>query len=185
MIEDRDLLKRIVAGDRQAFHRLIEQYGNLVFQAVFAVLRHPKDAEDISQEAFLQIHASLSQYRGQGLKAWITRIAVNKAIDFKRRRARQREELTDAIDQMPIRSGGSSGVETQLLLRERLARIRERIKELPPNYGEVVIAFYLEEKSCRRIALEQGIELKSVESRLYRARQWMRSRWKEEFDDPL
>ncbi|MEX2104399.1 MAG: sigma factor-like helix-turn-helix DNA-binding protein, partial [Bacilli bacterium] len=59
-------------------------------------------------------------------------------------------------------------------------RIRERLNELPQNHREVIYAFYIEEKSYQQIAEEQGLALKSIESKLYRAKLWIRNHWEED-----
>ncbi|MNJ58358.1 RNA polymerase sigma factor SigW [compost metagenome] len=68
----------------------------------------------------------------------------------------------------------------QLMDEERRAQLRARILQLPPGHRDIITAFYLEEKSYDDIAAEQSIAVKSVESRLYRARLWIREHWKEE-----
>lgn len=129
----------------------------------------------------MKIYTSLPQYRHQGLKTWMTRIAVNKAIDFKRAKARKREELTNeweghGVEPLPR----ESSVEDTVVCRERRARVRDYVDQLPESYRDVVVAFYIEEKSYQQIAEEQQIALKTVESKLYRAKQYMRKIWKEE-----
>ncbi|WP_301292672.1 RNA polymerase sigma factor [Paenibacillus tyrfis] len=174
-------IARIVSGDADAFRELVDKYGNYLFQAVYGVLRSTKDAEDVTQEALLKIYASLPQYRYQGLKTWLTRIAVNKAIDFKRSQDRKKEDLTDDWEgRTPPEPLQSSPVETQVIRRERSTYVRERLDRLPENYRDVVVAFYIEEKSYQQIAEEQQVAIKTVESKLYRAKQYMRKVWKEE-----
>ncbi|KPV56901.1 DNA-directed RNA polymerase subunit sigma [Paenibacillus sp. A3] len=159
----------------------MDKYGNYLFQAVYGVLRSTKDAEDVTQEALLKIYASLPQYRYQGLKTWLTRIAVNKAIDFKRSQDRKKEDLTDDWEgHTPPEPLQSNPVETQIIRRERSTYVRERLDRLPENYRDVVVAFYIEEKSYQQIAEEQQVAIKTVESKLYRAKQYMRRVWKEE-----
>ncbi|MGF9917512.1 RNA polymerase sigma factor [Paenibacillus ehimensis] len=171
----------MVSGDADAFRELVDKYGNYLFQAVYGVLRSTKDAEDVTQEALLKIYASLPQYRYQGLKTWLTRIAVNKAIDFKRSQDRKKEDLTDDWEgRTPPEPLQSSPVETQVIRRERSTYVRERLDRLPENYRDVVVAFYIEEKSYQQIAEEQQVAIKTVESKLYRAKQYMRKVWKEE-----
>ncbi|MFB0847383.1 RNA polymerase sigma factor [Paenibacillus oleatilyticus] len=174
-------IARIISGDADAFRELVDKYGNYLFQAVYGVLRSTKDAEDVTQEALLKIYASLPQYRYQGFKTWLTRIAVNKAIDFKRSQDRKKEDLTDDWEGCtPPEPLQSSPVETQIIRRERSTYVRERLDRLPENYRDVVVAFYIEEKSYQQIAEEQQVAIKTVESKLYRAKQYMRRVWKEE-----
>jgi RNA polymerase sigma factor (sigma-70 family) len=59
-------------------------------------------------------------------------------------------------------------------------QVRERVEEMPKNYREVINAYYMEDKSYEQIAAETGLERKSVESRLYRARSWMKRHWRKE-----
>ncbi|UVI29907.1 sigma-70 family RNA polymerase sigma factor [Paenibacillus spongiae] len=178
------------------------------------MLRHTKDAEDALQEAFVRIYLSLPQYRGQGFKAWASRIAVNIAIDAQRKRMRKAEVLIGSYEGSAHTTGdghaggersrlgrtsdnaaesigaGTRGTgaianhsppaEVEVLERERCERVRELVEEMPVGYGSVVRSYYLEDKNQREIAAQERIELKSVESRLYRAKRWMRKHWKEE-----
>jgi RNA polymerase sigma factor (sigma-70 family) len=159
----------------------VDKYGRYLFQAVYAVLRSTKDAEDVTQETLLKIYASLPQYQHQGFKTWITRIAVNKAIDFKRARERKKELLTDEWEGLEIPAAQRDNpVEDTVLIGERRERMRDILDRLPESYRDVVIAFYIDEKSYQQIANEQHLALKTVESKLYRAKQYMRKHWKEE-----
>lgn len=162
------------------FRRFIEQYGTYIYRIAYSVLQHDKNAEDVAQEVFAQIYISLPGYRNEGLKTWISRIAVHKSIDFKRKIARQREQLIDSPGELNEGTVPSDDVEHPVLVMERRKQIRERIRMLPPNYREIVEAYYFEEKTYLQIAEEKGMAVKSVESRLYRAKQWMRGKWKEE-----
>ncbi len=163
----------------------MQAYGSYIYKTVYAVLHSPHDAEDVTQEVLLLIYRSLPECRLEGLKTWMTRIAVNRAIDFKRSRARRPVELTGASDEdYAERSLGmdaaAPAAEQVALRQERLERVREQIELLPGNYREVVNAYYMKDKSYEQIAEETGLELKSVESRLYRARNWMKRHWRKE-----
>ncbi|MFH5187006.1 sigma-70 family RNA polymerase sigma factor [Paenibacillus sp. TAB 01] len=127
----------------------------------------------------MKIYASLPQYRHQGLKTWMTRIAVNKAIDFKRAAERKREQLSDEIELL-IPADEEYSLEDEVLSKQQQQKIRDYLDHMPDNYREVVVAFYMEDKSYQEIAAEQGVALKTVESKLYRAKQWLRKHWKEE-----
>ncbi|WP_244226543.1 RNA polymerase sigma factor [Paenibacillus protaetiae] len=174
-------------GGPAAYEPFVLEYGPYIYRTVFAVLRTPQDAEDVTQEVLLQIYRSLPAYRNEGLKTWMTRIAVNKAIDYKRYKARRPD--MDAGDEAAqeesaaYRHGLLPTTEEQVLEREKRDRMRLRIAELPETYKEVVVAYYIEDKSYEQIAGETGLERKSVESRLYRARSWMKKHWqKEDFE---
>lgn len=145
------------------------------------MLQHPKNAEDVTQESFIQIYDSLPDYRGQGFKTWMTRITVNKAIDFKRKAYMNKEIATQADRKLnEWISPDVHSVEEEVLRKQGDQRIREKINELPPQYKEIVYAYYIEGNSYQDIAEKFNLEYKSVESRLYRARKWIQGNWKED-----
>ncbi|MFB9327040.1 RNA polymerase sigma factor [Paenibacillus aurantiacus] len=202
---DEAIVARVLAGDREAFRLLAVRHRQQLYALAWGVLRHPKDAEDALQEALVRMYLSLPQYKGKSFKAWSARIAVNCAIDLRRKRERESKaaaspELGRRAD-MSARppemgrdtdeSGGASPegaywsgcappAETEALARERKQQVHDMVDTMPEGYGAVVRAYYFEEKNQRQIAEEASLEVKSVESRLYRAKQWLRKRWKEE-----
>jgi RNA polymerase sigma factor (sigma-70 family) len=166
-------------GNEHAFRLLVEKYRNDVFRTVFAVLRDQKEAEDAAQEVFMKIYTSLSQYENQGFKTWMTRIAVNHAIDIKRKQARRREEVVDALEQQALGTPRDS-VEKEIIENDQRKLVRKRLDELPENYREVIYGFYIAEKSYQQMAEEQKVQVKTIETKLYRARSWMKKNWKED-----
>lgn len=178
-IEDEEIIQHILDGESAVFRLLIDRYKEHLFRIAYSVLHHPKDAEDAAQEAWVQIYASLPGYRFNGFKTWITRIAVNKAIDYKRRSMKP-VELTASVEDLAGVAGSNQDVQKAVLRNHLKERMKRKLDEVPENYREVLYAFYFEEKTYQEIAREQGIEIKSVESKLYRAKNWIRKRWKEE-----
>ncbi|MFU1797097.1 MULTISPECIES: RNA polymerase sigma factor [Paenibacillus] len=174
------MIDQIRRGDQAAFRMLVEHFGQHVFQTAYSVLRNVKEAEDAAQEVFLQVYKSLPDYRSQGFKTWITRIAVNKAIDIKRKLGRRREDQMadgEIIEQMP---SAEEDVLGQLVRKEKKMLLERKLALLPVQHKDILIQFYINEKSYEQIAKEQNIAVKTVESRLYRARGWIRNHWKEE-----
>lgn len=168
----------MLEGNDHAFRLLVEKYRNDVFRTVFAVLRDEKEAEDAAQEVFMKIYTSLSRYENQGFKTWITRIAVNHAIDTKRKTARRREDIIEAIEQQAFGTSKDS-IENELFDNDRRKQVRDKLDELPDNYRDVIYGFYIAEKSYQQMADEQNVQIKTIETKLYRARHWMKKNWKE------
>lgn len=169
----------MLVGSDHAFRLLVEKYRNDVFRTVFAVLRDQKEAEDAAQEVFVKIYTSLSQYENQGFKTWMTRIAVNHAIDIKRKQARRKEEMVEDLEQQSLGTP-KDGVEKELIVNERQRLVRKRLDQLPENYRDVIYGFYIAEKSYQQMAEEQNVQVKTIETKLYRARVWMKKNWKED-----
>ncbi|MEX2414582.1 MAG: sigma-70 family RNA polymerase sigma factor [Paenibacillaceae bacterium] len=181
-IEDEHLVDLILAGDSDAFRLLIERHSNYIFQTAYGVLRHVRDAEDVAQEAFIQIYLSLPRYQRKGLKSWMVRITINKAIDHKRKLIRRNEQsmVEDANAPPNVIQDQHANTEQQAISNERQRLVERNVNHLPNNYREVIIAHYIEEKSYQQIAQEQGVELKTVASKLHRAKLWMKKHWKED-----
>lgn len=142
-------------------------------------MRHEKDAEDATQEVFLKIYYALPKYSSQGIKSWLTRIAVNHAIDVKRKKQRQQEMILEP-DDLPTLSSPEENVVLPLLQKEQRELVKSRLHDMPANYRKVIEAYYIAEKSYKQIAEEQQVEAKTVETKLYRARNWMKKHWKED-----
>ncbi|WP_462413156.1 RNA polymerase sigma factor [Neobacillus sp. Marseille-QA0830] len=178
-MDDSVLIEKVLQGSDQAFRLLVEKYRNDVFRTVFAVLRDQKEAEDAAQEVFIKLYTSLPQYQNQGFKTWLTRIAVNHAIDVKRKQARILEETVDDTEQPGLATTRDS-LEKQVIHNEQRRLVRNRLNELPDNYRDVIYGFYIAEKSYQEMAEEQNVQVKTIETKLYRARHWIKKNWKED-----
>ncbi|MGJ7912416.1 RNA polymerase sigma factor [Neobacillus sp. LXY-1] len=176
-ISDTVLIQKVLDGHDHAFRLLVEKYRNDVFRTVFAILRDQKEAEDAAQEVFIKIYMSLSQYENQGFKTWMTRIAVNHAIDMKRKQARRREEVFEEFETLGTTE---DSLEREILQKEQKQLVRKRLNELPENYRDVIFGFYIAEKSYQQMAEEQNVQVKTIETKLYRARNWIKKNWKED-----
>jgi len=157
----------------------VEKHRDYLFRSIYSVLKDQKEAEDATQEVFIKIYTSLPKYENQGFKTWITRIAVNHAIDMRRKKQRRKEEMTEELES---HIGGSQAddVELEVLKRERQKLVQKRLEEVPANYRDVIYGFYIQEKSYQEMASEQNVQVKTIETKLYRARLWIKTHWKEE-----
>jgi len=127
----------------------------------------------------VQIYKSLQHYRNEGLSSWIKRIAINKAIDFKRRKARSPDYTSiDAVSENMLQD--QQLVETIVVRQERIERIKEELNTIPESYQAIIQSFYMDEKTYAEISQELGVEVKTVESKLYRARKWLKQHWSRE-----
>ncbi len=111
----------------------------------------------------------------------MTRIAVNHAIDVKRKRDRRHEDIVESVeydhDHYSIQR---KSIDHEMIIKERRKQVRERLNELPENYRVVIYDFYIAEKSYQQMAEEQSVQVKTIETKLYRARNWMKKHWKED-----
>lgn len=129
----------------------------------------------------MQVYKSLQYYRHEGFSSWIKRIAVNKAIDYKRIKARAPNYTSmEYVDERAIQE--TEHVEAIVVRQERIQRVKEELNAIPESYQAIIQSFYIDEKTYAEISQELGVEIKTVESKLYRARKWLKQHWtREEF----
>ncbi len=160
----------------------MQTYKEFLLAAVMPIIGGEGAAEDVLQETFLQIYRSLPQYGGGSFRSWAGRIAVNKAIDCHRRNRRlvlRGETLVQDETPMSSREGVQPSAETEALERMGLLRLRAAVSALPPIYREAFLRHYVDGASCLDMASAEGVSVRTVESRLYRAREMLRRRLRE------
>ncbi|SDK17463.1 RNA polymerase sigma factor, sigma-70 family [Sediminibacillus albus] len=155
----------------------MERHKHQVFKIAMSVLHDEKAAEDAAQETFIKMVDSLPSYQFQGFKTWISRIALHKAIDARRKKQKEREDFSNA--EQEYRNNNEISTEEVVLRNEKKALVQRSIEELPEKLRYAVRYYYLEELSYTEIAKRLNLAEKTVEMRLYRARKWMKAHWKE------
>ncbi len=103
-MDEQDLIRRAAAGDRAAFELLVERKRERVFWIAYHVVGEAETARDVTQEVFLRLFRELRRFRAGGpFDAWLYRIALNLAIDARRRERPHR--LTVSLDDLPGEAG--------------------------------------------------------------------------------
>jgi len=175
---DADLVQRSLEGDGIAFQGLVERYQDRIFALVRHYARNPVEVEDIVQDTFLKAYAKLDGFQQQStFSTWLFRIAVNTALDFRKRAGRN---PVQAVEDPELALGGAApghgrGPSLQPpeagLEREEVAQItRAVLDELPEIFRTVLVLREFEELSYQDMADLLGISIGTVESRLFRAR---------------
>ena len=172
MSADRELVEAVLARRAGAFERLVGEYQGLVGHIVFRLVRHPDDANELSQEAFLRIHRQLRQFRHDSpLKAWIGRVAYTTAL----RHLERRSPGVAVDDPGALESiGGGENVESALAAEESAAIVRAAVDALPPLQRTLVSLYHLEELSIPDIAVITGLPVGTIKSHLSRTRRALR-----------
>jgi RNA polymerase sigma factor (sigma-70 family) len=177
---DDAIIKKAANGDIKAYGLIVEAYGKYVYSAVFNIVRDHHETEYITQDVFIKAYYSLHKYRFKGFTSWIGRIAVNKAIDRKRELSREYELRKKANFEECLKALSKTTVEDEIIYKEEKKQVKALLKKLPQIYRKVIYKYYYMNKSYRDIANEEKISIKTVESRLYRARKLIKEKWEEE-----
>jgi len=162
------LLARYRRGDRKAFAELVVRYQRPLYNAALWIVRKPEDASDVTQIVFLRVAERLDEYDPKHkFFSWIYRIAVNESLNLLRRAGRE-DELDEETD---FAAGESANPEWQLGEAEQSRRIRAALMSMTANDRMVLMLRHFSEFSYEEIAQVLGLEVKTVKSRLYEARQ--------------
>jgi RNA polymerase sigma-70 factor, ECF subfamily len=174
---DPEALKKLQAGDEAAFARLVEQYKNKVLNTCYRFLYNREDAGDISQEVFIEVFRSIGSFRQEAdLTTWIHRIAVNKSLDFIRRRNRKKRssEIKGnlGLDQAAARArtADDSDPSRKMEQEERLRIMQEAISRLPEKQGVAFTLSKCDGFGNQEIAAVMGLSLSAVDALVHRAK---------------
>ncbi len=177
--EDREVVRRVQAGETEAFEVLVEKYKRKTFRLAYGVLRDQEEALDVSQEAFVKAFRSLPKFKGESaFYTWLFRITMNVALDRKRQRTSRARSL--GTEDVPPEEWERTAVATDIspddeaASAERRARIGHALESLPEHHRSIIILSDIEGLSYREIAEVLAIPMGTVMSRLHNARKRLR-----------
>jgi RNA polymerase sigma-70 factor (ECF subfamily) len=164
-------------GDAEAFARLVRRRQGLVAALVAARVRGRQDVEDLVQEVFLRAWRQLPGLREpERFAGWLARIAVNAALDHRRRVAvRPRSESLDAESAEEPAAGGVP-VERGAVVEEEFARVLDALGALDPRSQAAVVLRFREGLAVKEVAERLGDSPAAVAMRLTRAMRALRKR---------
>jgi len=156
--------------DDLQFEEVLATHQNKVFRLCYAMLGDKAAAEETAQEVFVRVWKALPRYRGEAaVSTWIYSIARNACLSARKRRASQRGISMEEPGVLAVAERAGGGAVTV----DRQPDVLRLVGELPENYRQVVMLFYLEERSCDEVALALDLPLGTVKTWLHRARKLM------------
>ena len=175
------LIKESIKGDEKAFAGIVNNYKNYVFAIILNFIKDYGEAENVAQEVFFQIYTSLPNYNNENFKAWIGKIAANKSIDWiRKKKAKYREEAVENTVDLIDGTMMDNNPETLIVQKEREEALSNVLNDMPEIYRVVIEKFYFHDKSYEIIAEEENVPVKTIASRLYRAKIILKEKWREE-----
>ena len=174
--EEYAVIRRVCAGDTDAFEALVTAYQKQVYNLALRTVGNEEDAADMTQEAFLRAYRSLGSFRGDSkFSVWLYRIVSNVCLDFLRSKSRKptlslsMEDDDGEETQLDIADESQS---PELLLERSLTRdaVRRGLDALPPDYRQILLLREIQGLSYDEISLALDLEVGTVKSRIFRAR---------------
>lgn len=181
---DTELVRQARNGDHAAFRVLVERYESLVAATVIGMLGRGDEAQDVGQQTFIRFFRALDKFRGDAaVGTYLTRIAINLALNALKRRKRWRERFFSQEEtewDMPDPDDASTLV---LEREERAALVHQAVQRLEPKFRSVVVLRMLNGYSSKETAQILNIPLGTVLSRLSRAQDKLRDFLEPYLDD--
>ncbi|MFH0908633.1 MAG: sigma-70 family RNA polymerase sigma factor [bacterium] len=176
--EDVRLVERARIHDVQAYSELVRRYQRKIYGLVYNMTSNREDAEDLVQDVFVKAYSSLKHFHGNSsFYTWVYRIAVNRTINFlKKRKRRMAESLDDvnrAIERDPafVELSAKESPFRDMTITELKERLNRALLTLSEKHRAVVVMHDIEGTPHDEIAKILGCSEGTVRSRLFYARQ--------------
>lgn len=170
-----ELISGLIARNEDAFKFLIDSYGDRVHNTILSIIQNNEDAEDLTQEVFVEVYNSIDRFKGESqLYTWIYRIAATKALDLiRKRKAKKRFAFITSIfsnenEEMEIQDFHHPGIEAEN--QERAKILFKAMNRLAENQRIAFTLSQIENLSYKEIAEVMKLSVSSVESLIFRAK---------------
>jgi RNA polymerase sigma-70 factor, ECF subfamily len=190
------LITRLVARDERAFNELVQAYGRRVSALVFRMLGNRAEAEDLTQEVFVQVFKAIGSFRGDAkLSTWIYRIAVNLCKNrtkyLRVRHAGEQDELEAVAERVPLGEATRANVaqierpDEAMAGRQVEKIVQDAIARIDPTFRECLVLRDVEELSYEEIGEITGLPPGTVKSRIFRARAQLKEMVEKELGEKI
>ena len=176
-MSEENMIENLKKGDIKSFRILVDEHQRKVLNTCYRFLNNKEDAEDLTQEVFLEVYKSISSFREESkISTWIFRIAVTKSLDFIRKKKRKKRYAVlkrifsdDALTvEIPDNTNLNPGRRTEE--QDRIRILNEALESLPQNQRAAFTLSKYDELSYKEIADILNTTISSVESLIHRAK---------------
>lgn len=190
-LSDREIARRIAAGDQDELQRLMRRYNQRLYRTARSILRDDAEAEDAVQESYLLAFKAMPRFRGDAkLSTWLVRIVANEAIGRLRSRGRRAEliqlsGMTDSISEDPelnMTDTAPEQPEDAAVRAQMRVLLEAKIDQLPDSFRTVFVLRAIEEMTAEETGVCLGIPPATVRTRYFRAKGLLRESLAREID---
>jgi len=168
-----DTLTRAQNGDHQAFAQLYSLHKRRIYSLCLRMVGNTAEAEDLTQEAFLQLHRKIATFRGDSaFSTWMHRLAINVVLMHLRRKGLALISLDEAMDPTPEEGPGRSFGSPDLNLTGAIDRLalERAVTDLPAGYRLIFVLHDIEGYEHNEIASMLDCSIGNSKSQLHKAR---------------
>ena len=171
-----ELVLLLQQGDESAFKKLVDEWQNMVYNTAVSIVQNEDDADDITQEVFIQVYQSVSSFKGESkFSTWLYRVTVSKALDHEKKKKRKKrfgfiQSLFGTDGEVQIHAVEFNHPGVQLEKKERARELLNALKKLPDKQRIAFTLHKLEGQSYQEVAEIMNSTLYAVESLMSRAK---------------
>lgn len=176
MNQSEALINKLKQGDQSGFTAVMDLYQDMVYNTAISIVQNPDDADDITQEVFVQVYLSINSFKGESkLSTWLYRITISKALDHEKKKKRKKrfafiQSLFGNHDAEQLHPVEFNHPGVQLEKKERAAELFKALKKLPDKQRLAFTLHKIEGQSYQEIAEILNTSLYAVESLMGRAK---------------
>ena len=173
-----DVIRLAQRGDSSAFERLYRMHNRRVYSLCLRMVGNTAEAEDLTQEAFLQLFRKISSFRGESaFSTWLHRLSVNVVL-MKLRKKRMPETSLEEATEPDEESGGPrrdfGTADLQLTGSVDRVNLQRAVEQLPPGYKAIFVLHDVQGYEHNEIAEIMGCSIGNSKSQLHKARMRLR-----------
>lgn len=161
-------------GEVLQFHQIVERWQNMVYNTALSIVQVAEDAEDVTQDVFIDVYQKLDTFRGASqFSTWLYRITINRALDFEKKKKRQKNGgLLKQIFSIKAEEEPANFNHPGVLLdnKEKAAALFKALKKLPQKQKVAFTLHKIEGLPYQEIAAIMNTSLFAVESLMARAK---------------
>lgn len=191
MLQQSDFIEQLKGGDEGAFKKLVEEWQDMVYNTAMGIVQNQDDADDITQNVFVQVYQSISSFKGESkLSTWLYRITLSKALDHEKKwKSKKRFAVIqslfggpgdDALHPVEFEHPG-----VQLEKKERAGELFAALKLIPDKQRIAFTLHKMEGQSYQEIAEIMNTSLYAVESLMVRAKNSLRKKLEKYYRDNI
>ena len=172
-------IQNLKNGEIGAFDQLIDDYQNKVYNTILSIVQQEQDAEDLTQEVFIQIFTSIRKFRGDAkLSTWIYKISVMKSLEFlRKKRAKKRLYFFKnliGIQSIENQITDFSHPGIELINKEKAIQLFSALRKLPENQRVAFTLIKIEGLSYQEVGEIMNKSVKSIEGLTIRAKEHLK-----------
>jgi RNA polymerase sigma factor (sigma-70 family) len=183
-----DLIEQLQQGDEAAFKKLVDDWQDMVYNTALSIVQNDDDADDITQEVFIQVYKSVSSFKGDSkFSTWLYRITLGKALDAEKKKRRKKrfgfmQSLFGADEAEQVHAVEFNHPGVQLEKKERARELFNALKQIPDKQRIAFTLHKLEGQSYQEVAEIMNTTLYAVESLMSRAKKKLKATLKNYYD---